>query len=79
MRQYGFEIAGDTWIVSEGEDVKLNGQKMTVWEVRKDLGDAYHQYASAYIPRRATIAQIKAQIAEEYVYGNNGDGDYWAA
>jgi hypothetical protein len=66
MRNYRFEIDGNDWIASEGEDLTVNGRKVTAWEVRKDLGDAYHQMGNAYLSRRATKAQVGQHIAENY-------------
>lgn len=71
MREYSFEIGGNTWIISEGPDLRVNGRAVTEWEVRKVCEDEfgheyYHQHGNAHIPRRATKAQIRAHIAEYY-------------
>jgi hypothetical protein len=66
MRFYKFEIDGRKFAITEGEDLRINGRVMTAWEVREDLGDAYHQFGNAYLPRRATKAQMRAHIAEVY-------------
>lgn len=66
MRNYKFEIDGKTYLATEAEDLRINGRQMTAWEVRQDLGDAYHQFGNAYIARRATKAQIGQHIAENY-------------
>lgn len=84
MRRHEFEISGSTYIVSEGEDLRVNGRAVTAWEVRKvcfdEFGHEYlHQYAGTYIPRRATIAQIKAHIARVYVEPTNDDEDIYDA
>jgi len=66
MRLYRFEIEGRNFVISEGPDLRVNGRAVTEWEVREDHGDAYHQFGSAYLPRRATKAQIGQHIAENY-------------
>lgn len=84
MRRYEFEISGSTYIVGEGEDLRVNGRAVTAWEVRKVCADEFgheylHQYANTYVPRRATIAQIKAHIARVYVEQACDDEDMYDA
>ncbi|MBN9074571.1 MAG: hypothetical protein J0H34_23790 [Rhizobiales bacterium] len=66
MRNYRFEIDGRNFAISEGPDLTINGRAMTEWEVREDHGDHYYQFGNAYLPRRATKAQIGQHIAENY-------------
>ncbi|MCO6389938.1 hypothetical protein GTW25_02705 [Aliihoeflea aestuarii] len=71
MRNYEFQVGGTTWTVNEGPDLRVNGHQVTEWEVRKHCADEFghpymHKHRNTYIPRRATIAQIKAHIADNY-------------
>lgn len=72
MRNYNFEIDGSTFSINEGPDLRVNGRAVTEWEVRKVCQDQfgheyYHQYRSAYLPRRATKVQMRSYIERIYV------------
>lgn len=71
MKEYGFNIGKQTFIVTEGEDLVVNSRAVTKWEVRELCqpeggADYYHQRGACYLPRFASKARIEAYVIENY-------------